>query len=189
MNGVPLSPPDGRWSPRLARLGDIPALENLIPLSARVLQTFHYSREQIEAAIGPIFGVDRQLIEDRTYFVIEIGDQLIGCGGWSRRQTLFGSDQARTEPDPELDPSRDAARLRAFFVHPEWARRGLGRALLRACEAGMVERRFICAELVATLPGELLYQAFGYRVLDRFDIPMRDGLRLPVVRMGKQLSR
>jgi len=188
MSGVLPTALDRRWSPRLARRSDIPALEKLIPLSVRGLQTIHYSPEQIEAALGPVFGVDRQLIEDQTFFVIEIGEQLIACGAWSRRQTLFGSDEARTSPDPELDPGRDAGRLRAFFVHPEWARRGLGRALLVACEAGMSERGFVRAELVATLPGELLYQAFGYRVIDRFEIPLRDGLKLPVVRMGKELS-
>jgi hypothetical protein len=120
------------WRPRLATDDDVPALEALIPISARTLQAPHYSPAQIEAALGPIFGVDRQLIRDRTYFVVERDLQLVGCGGWSKRSSLFGGDGARAELDPELDPQRDPARVRAFFVHPAWARRGIGRSIMCA---------------------------------------------------------
>src|SRR5689334_11370772 len=101
------------WQLRLAREEDIPSLEALIPLSVRALQAPHYSRGQMEAALGPVFGVDRQLIRDRTYFVAEQDGAIVGCGGWSRRKSLYGGDAARVKEDPRLDPARDAARIRA----------------------------------------------------------------------------
>ena len=101
-------------------LADIAALEELIPASVRGLQTAHYSPAQMEAALGPIFGVDRQLIRDGTFYVVETSGAILGCGGWSRRRSLFGGDKDRTEPDPELDPAREPARIRAFFVHPQF---------------------------------------------------------------------
>jgi N-acetylglutamate synthase-like GNAT family acetyltransferase len=176
------------WQLRLARETDIPGLEVLIPLSARGLQINHYSREQIDAALGPIFGVDRQLIHDQTYFVIESKGQLIGCGGWSKRSSLFGSDSARAEADALLNPNTHPARIRAFFIHPSRSRQGLGRALVTACESAIIEAGFTRIELVATLPGEPLYFALGYAAIERFDIPMKNGLTLPAVKMTKQLS-
>jgi|SRR5581483_3035258 GNAT superfamily N-acetyltransferase len=176
------------WVPRLAREQDIPALETLIPLSVRSLQAAYYSPEQMEAAIGPIFGVDRQLIRDGTYFVIEQDGQLIGCGGWSKRKSLFGSDTARAAQDDALDPAKEPARIRAFFVHPTWARRGLGRAIMIACEQALLEARFRSVELVATLAGEPLYAASGYTVVERCALPMAGGLSLPVVRMTKRFG-
>jgi GNAT superfamily N-acetyltransferase len=175
------------WSTRLARAEDIPALEQLIPLSVRSLQAAHYSAAQMAAALGPIFGVDRQLIEDGTYFVVEQGGEIVGCGGWSKRSSLFGSDRERAGPDPELNPERDAARVRAFFVHPMWARRGVGRTILLACERAIRQARFRSIDLVATLAGEPLYTACGYAVVQRYEIPMNDGLSLPAVRMTKHL--
>jgi GNAT superfamily N-acetyltransferase len=196
------------WPLRLAEPADIPAIEKLIPLSARGLQRDCYSSQQIEAALGTVFGVDRQLISDGTYFVVEdqgssrrreeaegpirpppyVGGygKLIGCGGWSRRQSLFGSDQGRGI-EPELDPARDAARVRAFFVHPQWARQGIGRSLIIACEQAIIQARFKKVELVATLPGEPLYRALDYVDIERFEIPLAGGLMLPVVRMIKTL--
>src|SRR5881392_247481 len=111
------------WKPRLAREEDIPALEALIPVSVRSLQAPYYSAAQMEAALGPVFGVDRQLIHDGTYFVSEHEGQLAGCGGWSRRTAVCGSDRDRVGEDGLLDAAHDAARIRAFFVHPNWARR------------------------------------------------------------------
>jgi GNAT superfamily N-acetyltransferase len=178
---------DTNWIIRLACDADIPALETLIPLSARGLQTPYYSSEQIEAALGPIFGVDRQLIHDQTFFVIELNQQLLGCGGWSKRKSLFGSDRGRAEPDPLLDPRIDPARIRAFFIHPDSSRKGLGRAILAACERAILAAGFSRVELVATLPGEPLYTASGYKAIDRFDIPMKNGLTLPAVKMTKVL--
>ncbi|HKQ39484.1 MAG TPA: GNAT family N-acetyltransferase [Verrucomicrobiae bacterium] len=175
------------WQPRPAREEDIAALEALIPRSVRALQAAHYSTAQMDAALGPIFGVDRQLIRDGTYFVVEHDHQIIGCGGWSKRRSLYGGDHHRTEPDPELDPKHDAARVRAFFVHPDWARRGIGRSIMVACERAIIAAGFRNVDIVATLAGEPLYASFGYTVLERYDIPLKGGLNLPAVRMTKTL--
>jgi GNAT superfamily N-acetyltransferase len=171
----------------LAHDADIPALEALIPLSVRTLQAAHYSHAQIEAALGPVFGVDRQLIRDGTYFVVEDEGQIVGCGGWSKRRSLYGGDHHRADPDPELDPKCDAARVRAFFVHPKWARRGIGRSIMAACERAISAGGFGLVEIVATLAGEPLYASFGYMVIERYDISMTGGLSLPVVRMAKSI--
>ena len=176
------------WTPRLACENDIPALEGLIPLSVRILQAAYYSSAQMEAAIGPVFGVDWQLIRDGTYFVVEHEDKIAGCGGWSRRKTLFGGDRGRAGEDEQLDPKHDSARIRALFVHSSWARQGIGRSILTACERAALEAGFQKAELVATLAGEPLYASFGYTVAGRYEAPMTDGLSLPVVRMTKLLK-
>lgn len=176
------------WSPEIAVAADVPALEALIPLSVRVLQSPWYSAAQMEAALGPVFGVDRQLIMDGTYYVIRQEGRIIAAGGWSRRRSLFGGDENRSGPDPELDPATDAARIRAFFVHPEQARRGLGRRLLAACEAAIRSAGFTRAELVATLAGEPLYAAAGYVATRRYEVPLREGLVLPVVHMARSLA-
>ena len=178
-----------KWTPRLANLDDIEELESLIPLSVRALQSAHYSPAQMEAALGPVFGVDRQLIRDGTYFIVEDAAQIVGCGGWSRRKTLYGGDRDRPGEDAELDPQVDPARIRAFFVHPNWARQGIGQSILYCCEAAAIKAGFSKAELVATLTGEALYAKFGYAVVERYEAPMREGLTLPVVRMTKQLIR
>ena len=175
--------------PRLARESDIPGLEALIPLSVRTLQAPYYSPAQMEAALGPVFGVDRQLIRDGTYFVVEQDRAIIGCGGWSRRRSLYGGDSGRAGEDELLDPKRDAARVRAFFVHPEWARRGIGRCIMVACERAIEEAGFRAVDIVATLAGEPLYAAFGYAVTERYEISLAGGLGLPVVRMSKRMVR
>ncbi len=177
------------WQARLAGEQDVTALEELIPLSSRSLQAPYYSAAQIEAALGPIFAVDRQLIRDQTYFVVEDDRSIVGCGGWSKRKSLYGGDAGRIAEDALLDPLRDAARIRAFFVHPEWARRGIGKAILKACEEAIVAAQFSKADLVATLAGEPLYAAFGYEAVERYEIPMANGLKLPVVRMTKSIAR
>ena len=173
------------WQPRLARDEDIPVLEALIPLSARELQAPYYSPAQINAALGHVFGVDRQLIADGTYFVVEQDGTILGCGGWSKRRSLYGGDAHRAEPDSELDPAHDAARVRAFFVHPAWARRGIGRSIMAACEQAITAAGFRRVDIVATLAGEPLYAAFGYNVVERYEVPLPGGLNLPVVRMTK----
>src|SRR5215510_12067336 len=114
------------WQLRLACEKDVSALEPLIQLSVRTLHTPYYSSAQIDAALGPVFGVDCQLIRDGTYFVAEHDVQIVGCGGWSQRRSLYGGDRSRQSEDSMLDPSHDAARVRAFFVHPGWTRRGIG---------------------------------------------------------------
>ena len=176
------------WKPRLAGRQDIPALELLIPISVRSLQSAHYSSAQMEAALGPVFGVDRQLILDGTYFVVEHQDQIIGCGGWSRRQAMFGGDRDRPGEDALLDPRHDPARIRAFFVHPDFARRGIGRSILLACETAIQKAGFQSAELVATLTGEPLYAASNYTIVERYEVPVAASLNLPVVRMAKRFN-
>lgn len=176
------------FSIRLAHEDDIPALEDLIPLSVRGLQSAYYSAAQMEAALGPVFGVDRQLISDGTYFVVEEAGQIVGSGGWSRRKAVFGGDRGRAGEDAALDPGCDAARIRAFFVHPGWARRGIGRAILAACETALVVAGFREAVMVATLAGEPLYARHGYAVQERYEVPLGGGVMLPVVRMGKVMT-
>jgi N-acetylglutamate synthase-like GNAT family acetyltransferase len=178
-----------KWTPRLAQAHDIPVLEQLIRLSVRALHVDCYSTAQVEAALGPVFRVDRQLIQDGTYFVVERAGEVVGCGGWSRRHSLFGGDHARVGPNIELDPDRDPARIRAFFVHPDWARQGIGSTLLAACEQAIREAHFHAVELVATLVGEPLYSAFGYAAVERYEVPLTNGLGLPVVRMTKRLEK
>lgn len=178
----------GSFALRRARLEDAAAMADLIPRSVRGLQAAYYSPERIEAALGTVFAVDRQLLRDGTYFVAEAEGRIVGCGGWSRRQSLCGGDHGRTEPDGELDPARDAARLRAFFVDPSWARRGIGRTIVQRCEIEIADAGFQRIELSATLAGEPLYAAMGYTAAERSEFQMPGGLRLPVVRMTKLLT-
>jgi GNAT superfamily N-acetyltransferase len=173
---------------RLAVPDDVPRLEQLIPLSARMLQANDYSPAQLDGAIGTIFGVDSQLIADRTYFVAESGATLIGCGGWSRRKTRFGGDHGKSADDPALDPARDAARIRAFFVHPSFARQGVGRRLLKASEDAAFQAGFRRIEITATLAGVRLYLAFGYEVVRRYEIPLPNGAGLPAVDLARSIA-
>ena len=173
------------WSLRVARSDDVAAIEKLIPLSVRGLQSDYYSAAQMDAALGSVFGVDRQLIRDNTYFVVEHECEIIACGGWSKRKTLFGSDHQTNRNDAELNPACDSARIRAFFVHPEWARRGIGRAILEASENAIRAAGFRSIELAATLPGKAFYAAFNYVPTARYEVPLANGLTLPVVRMIK----
>ncbi len=166
---------------------DIPALGDLIAASVRGLQTGEYTYRQREAALAELFTVDRQLIEDRTYFVAVVDGRVAGCGGWSKRKTLLGGDHAPARDAEFLDPARDAARIRAFFIHPDWARRGIGAQILEACEAEARAAGFLAAEMAATLSGVPLYRARGYAELERFEAPLPDGGGLPVVRMRKPL--
>ena len=172
---------------RLAAFADIPALERLITQSVRALSAGHYSPEQVESALTHLFGVDTQLIGDGTYYIAGSQERVVGCGGWSRRQTLFGGDWYKSVADPKLDPAVDAARIRAFFVHPDFARQGIGRRLIEACEAAAQAAGFGTLTLVATLPGRPLYAALGYTVTDRIEIPLAEGVLLPAARMEKVL--
>lgn len=188
MNSTPPVSETKTWPLRLARDADVPALEALIPLSVRALQAPYYSTAQMDAALGPVFGVDRQLIRDGTYFVAERDGVIVGCGGWSRRRSLYGGDGGREHEDALLDPEKDAARVRAFFVHPAWARRGIGRNIMSACEQAIIEAGFRTVDIVATLAGEPLYASFGYAVVERYEIAMAGGLTLPVVRMTRSVK-
>lgn len=176
------------WPLRIARDEDAPALERLIKLTVRESLARCYSEAQLAEALGPVFGLDRQLIRDGTYFVIENTDKIVACGGWSKRHAVYGGDRERAGADAESNPATDAARVRAFFVHPSWERRGIGRALLEASEAAIRAAGFKRVELVATLAGEGLYARHGYAVAERYEAPMPGGLTIGVVRMTKSLT-
>ena len=168
---------------RNAKTSDICALSGLIELSGRALSAGYYSPEQADAITRHVFGVDTQLIDDQTYFVIDGESHIVACGGWSKRRTLFGGDQAKSGSDPLLDPAAEPARIRAFFVHPSMARRGLGRQLMAACISASKQAGFSSLELVATLPGEPLYLASGFVVLERFSLDLPGPIQVPVSRM------
>src|SRR6202020_2077214 len=179
-------------SVRLAVFSDVPVLQDLVRQSVLGLQAADYTPEQLRLALERVFGVDTQLIEDGTYFVAVAeadGEQVIaGCGGWSKRKTLFGSDHCAGREDVLLDPQHDAAKIRAFFVHPDWARRGVGSRILEHCEAAAADSGFRRLEMGATLTGVPLYLARGYVEGERRQVPLTPGLSLPIVHMEKHLS-
>ena len=170
---------------RPATFEDIPQLNELIGLSVRGLSRDYYTSSQIESAIKYIFGVDTQLIIDGSYYVAQIDDTIVGCGGWSKRNTLYGGDQHKEIEDPLLDPKYEAARIRAFFVHPDHARQGVGRHIINVCETAAKNSGFNSFELGATLPGVPLYAAMGYAAIERIDAPLPDGELLGIVKMRK----
>lgn len=175
---------------RLATIEDVPALTELIRESVSQLSVNFYSSQQIASALTHLFGIDTQIILDRTYFIAEIENEIAGSGGWSKRNTLFGGDQSRTDQiDPLLDPATDAARIRAFYVHPQWSRRGVGSRILSWCEEAAAQAGFKRIELVATLPGEPLYSARGYEKTGAMQIVTPDGESLAAFLMTKTLSR
>lgn len=173
---------------RVATAADIPSLQSLIEESVRVLGRGYYTAEQSEAALTHVFGIDTQLILDETYFLIESSAGPVAAGGWSARRTLFGGDQTKRETDSLLDPRTDAARIRAFFVLPEWTRKGLARRLFDRCEIEARDRGFRAFELVATLPGEPLYRALGFVTVEEISVPLSDGLSLPCIRMQRPIT-
>ena len=151
---------------RTATPADRETIQQLIAISARELSRGYYSEEQVTAALNSIYGVDSMLIEDGTYFVAEADDIIIGCGGWSKRKTLFGGDQFSKRDAGLLDPGFEPAKIRAFFIHPNFARQGIGRAILERCEAEAASKGFIALELMSTLPGVEFYAACGYIAAD-----------------------
>jgi GNAT superfamily N-acetyltransferase len=174
---------------RLATTADIPALRDLIQESVRGLSDTYYSQSQIESALVYIFGVDIQLILDGTYFIAEVENQIVGSGGWSKRKTLFGGDQTKSDRgDPLLDPATEPARIRAFYIEPRWSRKGIGSLILTACENAAREAGFKRAELAATLPGKPFYLARGYAKGEEISIETPDGQLLPTFRMTKALT-
>lgn len=173
---------------RLATLDDIPAVEALIARSIRALGRPDYTEAQIEGALKGAFGVDSALIRDGTYFLACTSEGAIaGCGGWSQRRTMFGSDNRAERDDRLLDPSVDAAKIRAFFVDPSHARHGIGRLLLERCEAAATGAGFRRFELMATLPGIRLYERCGYRGDVPLDHPLPGGLTIRFLPMGKSM--
>lgn len=182
---------DARLGQRLqlgcATASTIPILQRLIERSARALSVGFYTPTQIDAAVRFVFGVDSTLIDDGTYFVVNDGDDIVACGGWSRRRTLYGGDQRPVGPPELLDPASDAAKIRAFFVAPGHARRGIGRMLLDACIVAAETAGFRRLELMATLPGVPFYRACGFEETDRVTDILPDGTSIEFVRMERSI--
>jgi len=192
---------------RQAVPADIPILRALIDASVRGLQAQDYTPSQIESALATVYGVDTQLIADGTYFVAEaetgtgasggttetaapaFAPLIVGCGGWSKRKTLYGGDQWTGREAALLDRPHDAAKIRAFFIHPSWARRGIGTMILEACENAAIAAGFSRFEMGATLTGVPLYQARGYVALESLEVPLANGEALPIVRMEKRIPK
>ena len=182
---------------RTATTADVPRLREVIEASVRGLQADDYTPAQMDGALKSVYGVDSQLIADGTYLVAEVLDsnqdsptnpEIVGCGGWSKRKTLYGGDQFAAREDSLLDPAGDAARIRAFFVHPKWARRGIGSRILEACEKAAREAGFTRLEMGATLSGVAFYQAKGYAALENLEAPLGNGETLSIVRMAKEFK-
>jgi len=172
---------------RLAVEADLPALKDLMGRAIAELQRGFLSDAEI-AASHAVMGLDTQLVADRTYFMVEADGRLAGCGGWSRRATLYGGDHSTALRDAALlDPAKDAARVRAMYTDPAFARRGVGRLILSLCEAAAAAEGFRRAQLMATLSGEPLYLACGYQQIERTASAPVDGVRVPLVLMGKAL--
>ena len=172
--------------------GDIPLLTDLIEKSVRELQAADYSAEQLEGSVGFLFSVDSQLISDCTYFVAEMtipdGERaIVGCGGWSNRKTLFGGDHAPSREGELLDPQKHAAKIRAIFVHPRWANRGVGSKILAVCETAAAASGFTRFEMGSTLTGARLYGRRGYAECGRIEIPLPNGASFPILLMAKKI--
>lgn len=172
---------------RKATLADVPALNELIARSARGLSAEDYRAEQIEGALQGAFGVDSQLIADETYFVVEDAGRIVGCGGWSFRANLFGGDARAGRDTSTLDPKTQAAKIRAFFVDPDHARRGIGSMLLDRCEKEARAHAYSSVELMATLPGVKLYAARGYVGDAQVQFDVGSGERIEFIPMRKDL--
>ena len=172
---------------RKAIMEDREAMQQLIAASARLLSRKHYNDAQIEGALATVFGVDSTLIEDGTYFVAESDGVFVGCGGWSRRKTLFGGDQYASRDVGYLDPESEPAKIRAFFIHPTHARQGIGRAILARCEDEARAHGFRELELLATLPGVEFYKSCGFSERGTFDLDLSEDVKLEFVPMAKEL--
>lgn len=172
---------------RQAVPADVPALRGLIDASVRYLQAGDYTPSQLESALETVYGVDSQLIADGTYYAAESKGTLVGCGGWSKRKTLYGGDLWTGREDDLLDPRRDAAKIRAFFVDPAWARRGVGTLILEACESAAKAAGFTRLEMGATLTGVPFYRVKGYIELEHLAVPLANGESLAIVRMAKEV--
>jgi GNAT superfamily N-acetyltransferase len=181
---------------RPAVVADIPVLRVLIDASVRQLQSADYTPAQIDCALRTVFGVDSQLIDDGTYLLVQTvppdsgrSPVIVGCGGWSKRKTLYGGDRWRDRQDDLLDPATEAAKIRAFFIHPDWARQGIGTLLLDACEAAARAAGFRRFEMGATLTGAKLFQERGYLARERLEVPLEGDITLPVIHMVKETPR
>ena len=165
----------------------MPELKALMDASIRALVGAYLDPARVEASFD-FMGVDTQLIEDGTYFVVECEHRIGGCGGWSRRATLFGGDHTQGRDARLLDPATEPARVRAMYTHPEFARRGIGRLVLGLCETAAAREGFRSLELVATVAGEQLYSACGFSVIERIDVPTTRAVSVPCARMSKRIE-
>jgi GNAT superfamily N-acetyltransferase len=177
---------------RPAVAADFPVLRDLIDASVRRLQSDDYSPAQIDSALRTVFGVDSQLIDDGTYLLVETVPAdpekkpiIVACGGWSKHKTLYGGDRWRDRQDDMLDPATDAAKIRAFFIHPDWARQGIGTLLLDACESAARACGFTRFEMGATLTGAKLFAKRGYVTMERLNVPLEGEITLPIIHMVK----
>lgn len=178
---------DNNFLFRPARPDDLVVLRALMDVSIRELLRPFLSPAEVQASFS-VMGLDTQLIEDGTYYVVERGGRIAGCGGWSRRATLFGGDHSAGRDAALLDPASDAARVRAMYTHPDFARQGVGRMILDLCEQKAATKGFRRTELAATMSGLPLYTACGYREIERFRADTPSGVSVPLVRMGKTLA-
>lgn len=173
---------------RKAKITDINNLERLIEKSAKSINLGYYSELEINAALGNAWAVDKQLITDNTYWIVEnLKGEIVGCGGWSKRKLLFGKSDAIDVLDNELIPSIDSARIRAFFVHPDFIRMGIGKELLKKCEVEAKSLGFDSLKLVATLSGEKLYLSNGFLPQKSYEVDLGNGITNKVVSMYKKI--
>jgi GNAT superfamily N-acetyltransferase len=173
---------------RVATLEDLDALREVMRRSIESLQTGFLTPEQVRVS-HTVMGLDTQLIKDGTYFVVERGGRIAGCGGWSWRSTLYGGDDSMVSREPEaLDPATDAARIRAMYTDPDFARQGVGRLVMKLCEDAARSAGFRRATMMATMSGVPLYEACGYVQLEPVLSAPVDGIRVPLVRMEKALG-
>lgn len=180
------APSTNAYQTRWAEKHDLPALKALMKRAIDALQTGLLSPEQV-AASHAIMGLDTQLIEDGTYLIAERDGVIAGCGGWSKRATLYGGDHSTALRDPELlDPAHDPAKIRAMYTNPDFARQGVGRLILEGCESAAAQHGFTSVELMATLSGERLYTASGYAPVEKVDAVANE-IAIPLIRMRKQL--
>lgn len=187
VEGVHMTVPSREFSHRLATMADLPELRTLMTQAIRQLLAAYLDPARVEASFE-IMGVDTQLIEDGTYFAVECEGQLVGCGGWSRRATLFGGDQSANRDARLLNPEVEPARVRAMYTHPDYVRRGIGRLVLSLCEAAAAREGFRSLDLVATVAGEPLYSSYGFSVVERMEVPTSKGVTVPCARMSKQVN-
>ena len=174
---------------RVASPADAADIEALMKQSIAALFPSFYDERQTASAVRYVAEVDAMLLEDGTYFALEFGDELVGCGGWSRRDKLYTGSGEASRDVLLLDPSREPARVRAMFVRADWTRRGLGRRILEECETAAAGEGFTRLALVATLPGLPLYLAYGFRALEEYDVTMPDGVAIACVSMEKPIDR
>lgn len=173
---------------RRAQTQDVPAIEQLIARSVMELMAFEYSLEQRRASIGPLFGIDRRVVEDGTYFVVEASRRLVGSGGWSFRRTLFGGDAIGGRDNSRAVPGAEPAHIRAFYVEPSAARTGVGSLILRQSEADAMAHGFDRFTMGATLTGKPFYARHGYRAGAEFPFLLPSGIEFPLLHMDKQAT-